>query len=247
MAYDPVKAHEYYMKYRKKGLKKGRKRGRKKATTKKETLVGLTTAGLNDNGKMLWAMKKKELQAEMNTKLAGVTDPAERQGIINDYQNTAMRELQRIKSNPSNAQAKAKKESSGKSASSNASKSSSGGSKSSKDSNNVKEKSSESKSKVSRVSTPKANITLGGGKTGGGGKMSTADQNRITNQISNSDKQKEQAKAEKQAQLDQVRSQIDDIHAQFANMSPEQQKEVREILSAQVKALKEKAKQLRGR
>ena len=47
MAYDPVKAHEYYMKYRKKGLKKGRKKGKKAAQT---SLLGVSVSGLNSDG-----------------------------------------------------------------------------------------------------------------------------------------------------------------------------------------------------
>ena len=51
------KAHEYYMEYRKKGLKKGRKKGKTKAKTKKSkktSLVGLQTGGLNEQGAMQW-------------------------------------------------------------------------------------------------------------------------------------------------------------------------------------------------
>ena len=100
MAYDPVKAHEYYIIYRKKGLKKGRKKGKGKTTTPKSSLVGLGTAGLNDAGKMQWAMLKKELNEQMNAELDGVTDIQQRKDIISRYQNQALAALQKIKSDP---------------------------------------------------------------------------------------------------------------------------------------------------
>ena len=107
MAYDPVKAHEYYMQYRKQGKKKGRKKGKGKTTSAKKTsLIGLSTAGLNDNGKMQWALKKKTLQDELNEKLAKTTDPNERKELVEDYQSKALNELRKIKSDPNMATAK---------------------------------------------------------------------------------------------------------------------------------------------
>lgn len=111
MAYDPVKAHEYYEKYRKKGLKKGRKRGkgrkkttggrRKKAAAqkkiKKESLIGLSNSGLNEAGKMQWAMQKKELQEKMNAELQAASSDEQKAEIRERYQNQALESLMKIK------------------------------------------------------------------------------------------------------------------------------------------------------
>lgn len=113
MAYDPVKAHEYYEKYRKKGLKKGRKKGtaKKKGSSKKKAkqtnLVGLSTAGLNDNGRMQAAMVKENIKKEMNEALSKETDPAKRESIRQEYQNKALSEISNLKNNPQYAKAKA--------------------------------------------------------------------------------------------------------------------------------------------
>ena len=144
MAYDPVAAHEYYIKYRKKGLLKGRKKGKKKTTTskkkgkkssvKKQKLVGLSTGGLNDSGKMQWAMAKESLTTQMNADLAKAKTDQEKQQIRQAYQNKALQELQKIKSDPSMAKQKttsSKTKSSGSSKSSSKSGSSKSSSKSS--------------------------------------------------------------------------------------------------------------------
>lgn len=134
MAYDPVKAHEYYINYRKKGLKKGRKKGKGKTTkTPKSSLVGLGTAGLNDAGKMQWAMLKKELNEQMNAELDGVTDIQQRKDIISRYQNQALAALQKIKADPGYATPKKAKASSGSSKSSGGSHKSSSSSKEKKE------------------------------------------------------------------------------------------------------------------
>lgn len=126
MAYDPVKAHEYYINYRKKGLKKGRKKGKGKAAkTPKSSLVGLGTAGLNDAGKMQWAMLKKELNEQMNAELDGVTDIQQRKDIISRYQNQALAALQKIKADPGYATPKKAKASGSSKSSSHKSSSSS--------------------------------------------------------------------------------------------------------------------------
>lgn len=110
MAYDPAKAHEYYEKYRKKGLKKGRKKGtgrkkttggrRKKAATqkiKKESLIGLSNSGLNEAGKMQWAMQKKELQEKMNAELQAASSDEQKAEIRERYQSQALEALTKIK------------------------------------------------------------------------------------------------------------------------------------------------------
>ena len=115
MAYDAAKAHEYYMKYRKKGLKKGRKKGaKKKASSKTTSLVGLSSSGLNDAGKMQAALIKENIKAEMNAALAKAKTPAERNAIRQEYQNKALTEIGKLKNDPQYAQAKSSGKSSGK-------------------------------------------------------------------------------------------------------------------------------------
>ena len=175
MAYDPIKAHEYYMKYRKKGLLKGRKKGKaktskkstKKTSTKKQSLLGLSTAGLNDTGKMQWAMAKDNLTKQMNTALAKATTDEEKQKIRSDYQNKALAELQKIKADPSMAQAK--KASTKGSAGKSSSKGSSGGT--SKSTNTAKSatkgKVSSSNGKILRSYAPKSGGSSSGSKQTG--------------------------------------------------------------------------------
>ena len=115
MAYDAAKAHEYYVKYRKKGLKKGRKKGSSKAKT--TNLVGLTTAGLNDVGKMEAAMIKENLKKEMNTALSKAKTNAEKEQIRREYQQKALDAINKLKSDSKYAAAKATKSSSAKSSS----------------------------------------------------------------------------------------------------------------------------------
>lgn len=145
MAYDPVAAHEYYIKYRKKGLLKGRKKGKKKTTTskkrgrksaaKKQNLIGLSTGGLNDTGKMQWAMAKESLTTQMNQALSKAKTDQEKLQIRQEFQNKALEQLQKIKSDPSAAKQKATStKSSGSKKSSGSSKSSFSKSSSSKSS-----------------------------------------------------------------------------------------------------------------
>ena len=49
-------AHEYYVKYRKKGIKKGRKKGSKKGSS--TGLLGVSTSGLNTDGAVEDAVKE---------------------------------------------------------------------------------------------------------------------------------------------------------------------------------------------
>ena len=104
MAYDAQKAHEYYVKYRKKGLKKGRK---KKGTT--TSLVGITTGGLNDAGKMQAALVKDQIKQEMNEALAKETDPLKRAAIRQKYQQKALEAVSKLKSDPKYATPKKEK------------------------------------------------------------------------------------------------------------------------------------------
>ena len=135
-------AREYYQKYKKKGLKKGRKKGSKKST-KQTNLVGLSNSGLNDQGKMQWALAKEKLKTDMNAALAKATTPEEKAKIRQEYQNKALGELNKIKGDPAMAKAKATKTSSAKSSSKSSSKST-GSSKSSAGSSKGSSKSSSS-------------------------------------------------------------------------------------------------------
>lgn len=156
MAYDKEKAHEYYVKYRKKGIKKGRKKGKSKTSTKKTNLVGLSTGGLNDQGKMQWAMAKEKLKTDMNAALAKAKTPEEKEKIRQEYQKKALSELQKMKSDPSMAKAKATKAASSKSAKSSKGSSSKGSSKSSGGSTKSSSGSSSSSSSTQSAELTKA-------------------------------------------------------------------------------------------
>ena len=67
MAYDKVKAHEYYVNYVKKGLKKGRT---KKQTAEEEAAAKRkSTTGLSKEGKAAAKQVKQQLQAEKKQEL----------------------------------------------------------------------------------------------------------------------------------------------------------------------------------
>ena len=115
MAYDPKKAHEYYLKYRKKGLKKGRKKGRRRATKPKQvSLIGISTGGLNDAGKMQAALIKDRVKKEMNEALQKETDPVKREAIRQEYQNKALEQVSALKADAQYAKPKSTRSSSRK-------------------------------------------------------------------------------------------------------------------------------------
>ena len=108
MAYDPIKAHEYYEKYRKKGQLKGRGKAKSKAKgkakgkakkgkaktakqpkIKKETLIGFGMSGLNGAGKMEWRAQKLQMQEQMNKELQAATTEDEKAGIREKFQTQA--------------------------------------------------------------------------------------------------------------------------------------------------------------
>lgn len=117
MAYDKQKAHEYYENYTKKGKLKGRKKGKAKKKSskngKKTNLVGLSTSGLNDEGKIEYALMKEKVTAEMNSALSRAKTDAEKDSIRREYQKKALSELNRIKSDSRFAAPKKTKASSG--------------------------------------------------------------------------------------------------------------------------------------
>lgn len=146
MAYDKQAAHEYYENYTKKGKKKGRAKGKGKKKSSTTRIVGLTQAGLNDAGKMQFALMKEKLQSEMNSALKGAKTEAEKNAIRMEYQNRALQEISKIKSNPNYAKPSSSKSSGGKSS---GGKSSGGSSKSKGSSSSGSSKSSSGSSSQS--------------------------------------------------------------------------------------------------
>lgn len=110
MAYDKQKRHEYYINYTKKGLKKGRKKGtgrKKKGTT--SSLLGVSIAGLNPEGKVEAALIKDRVKKEMNEKLKGAKTDADREQIRREYSLKAVNEIANLKNNAKYAKPKAAK------------------------------------------------------------------------------------------------------------------------------------------
>lgn len=224
MAYDPVKAHEYYMKYKKKGLKKGRKKGKgKTASTRQTSLVGLSTGGLNDAGKMNWAMTKKDLQAEMNAELAKATTDEQKAEIRADYQGRALQELQKMKKDPAFAQAKKAK--AGKAGSSKAGSSKSGSKSSGSNGKTKKEK----KAKTIKPKTSSKKIVLSSvPKTSTGGSKASSTSKAKT----------EEQKAQRQALFDQANSLIQEVSAKFKDMTPQEKTKAKKTLKDAVSKLR---------
>lgn len=111
MAYDKQKAHEYYIKYRKKGLLKGRKKGKAKTKgkakkAKQESLVGVSTSGLNEQGKIEAAFIKDDMKKQMNEALSKAKTDEERQQIKKDYSLKAVQAINDLKNNSDYAQPK---------------------------------------------------------------------------------------------------------------------------------------------
>lgn len=129
MAYDKVKAHEYYMEYRKKGRLKGRKKGKGKTTTgkgkgraKKTSLTGVSSSGLTDEGKLQAELIKNSVGKEMNEALSKAKTDEDKIRIKHEYQQKAKQQIEALKKDPKYGVQKASKGSGG------SSKSSSGGS-----------------------------------------------------------------------------------------------------------------------
>lgn len=100
------KAHEYYIKYRKKGLKKGRKKGKKTAQT---SLLGVSASGLNSDGAIEAAAIKDRVKKEMNAALAKANTDEEKLAIRKEYAKKANDEIAKLKADPKFAKAKAAK------------------------------------------------------------------------------------------------------------------------------------------
>lgn len=153
MAYDPVKAHEYYINYRKKGLKKGRKKGKGKVKT--VSLLGTSTANLNDEGRIQAALIKEKLKKEMNEALKKATTDEEKEKIRVEYSRKAAKQLAALRSDPKYAKPKTAKKTTGNSKSS-SSKSSSGSSGAKSSASGQKTEATTSTKKAPEVITPAA-------------------------------------------------------------------------------------------
>lgn len=211
MAYDKDKAHEYYIKYRKKGLLKGRGSGKtekgkgKKGSKKKTSLVGLSTSGLNDAGRMQAALVKEKITSEMNDALSKAKTDAEKEQIRQEYQNKALTEIQKLKSDGQYAQAKKEKASKSAGGSSSKSSKSSGGS--------ASKSSGSSKSGTSTKASSKTTDT--GAKT------------------------TENATAKKlQESVDKLNSLMTGLSDKIASMTDEQKAETKDILTDIIAELK---------
>lgn len=155
MAYDAAKAHEYYVNYRKKGLKKGRKKGSgTKSSTK--SLVGVSTAGLNSDGKVEAALIKEKVKKEMNEALKKAKTDEEKDQIRREYSKKAIAEMDKLKADPKYAKAKAVKAAKAPKATKTSSSKSSG----SKSSGSSKSSSSGSKTSATTAAVQKSVETL---------------------------------------------------------------------------------------
>lgn len=121
-------AKEYYQKYTKKGLKKGRKKSSK---AKQESLVGVSTSGLNQEGLIEAQLIKDNLKKQMNAELAKAKTDEEKLKIKKEYSLKAAQEMDKLKSDPKFAKPSAGKKSGGSSSKSSGSSKGSSGSKSS--------------------------------------------------------------------------------------------------------------------
>lgn len=168
MAYDKQKAHEYYKQYRKKGLKKGRTKGTGKKKTgakvKKTNLLGQTTSGLNDSGRIQAALVKEKMTAEMNAALAKATTQEEKDAIRVEYSQKAQEQIASLKNDPKYAQAKKESAKGSKGSKGSTRKKSSGGSSSSKSSggNSSTDTTREEKKKKRKAKIQKIKETVQG-------------------------------------------------------------------------------------
>lgn len=150
MAYDPVKAHEYYIKYRKKGLKKGRKKGSSKTKTGSTTFLGVSSQGFNDEGRIQAALIKEKLKKEMIEALKKATTDEEKEKIRVEYSRKAAQQLAALRSDPKYAKPKAAKKTTGNS------RSSSGSSRAKSSASGQKTEEATSTKKAPEVITPAA-------------------------------------------------------------------------------------------
>lgn len=232
----------YYQEYKKKGLKKGRKKSSKKKTSSKkgkkgksETLLGLSNSGLNDAGKMQWAMEKDNLSKQMNAELAKAKTPEERARIKQDYQNKALAALQKIKSDPK--MAKAKKEKAAKaSKGSSGNKGSSGGKESTKESSKSKKDDDEDEEESTAKSSKSSKSTAA---QGGTSKGTTTSRSAVSTSAAEPvlDESEEPLNDE---QISNIKDRIETLREQIADMPPETREMVKARVSDMITELKKR-------
>lgn len=223
MAYDPVKAHEYYIKYKKKGLLKGRKKGSKKKTSSKKkgkttALLGVSASGLNSDGAIEASLIKERLKTEMNNALAKAKTEEEKIAIRKEYSKRANAEIEKLKNDPKFARQKASSSKTSKGSSTKSSKSSSGSSGSTKGSSGSSSKNnSDSSSTIQSTSASTASSSV------------TASQKR--------------AEMEKiQSTVKDLSGKITDIYSKLSTMNDAERAQAKEVVSTLLDALKKRLK-----
>ena len=253
MAYDPIKAHEYYEKYVKKGLRKGRKKGssdtkkssskkkgssKKKASTKKTSLIGVSTSGLNNAGRIEAAFVKEKITKQMNDALAKETTDEGKEKVRREYSQKAQEELDKLKKDPKYAKEKKASSKSGKSSN----KGSSGGSSS--------KGSSKDTSKGTSKSTTKTKDTTGT-------KKSSNSKVKVINTVqSTSSSGKGNVKAgftidnslneERQKLVDQANKVIESISSQLSGLSPSEKVQAKKKITATLNTIRKKINSVKG-
>lgn len=100
----------YYQNYRKKGIKKGRKRSTgttgTSTTAKSAGLLGVSTVGLNDEGRIRGALIKEKVKKEMNEALKKATTDEEKEQIRLEYSRKAQQQISALKADPQYAKPK---------------------------------------------------------------------------------------------------------------------------------------------
>jgi hypothetical protein len=214
MAYDKAKAHDYYEKYTKKGLKKGRKKGKKKAKSTKiktQSLIGVSSGGLNSDGAIEAALVKDRIKKEMNEALKSAKTDAERDDIKRAYSKKANAEIEKLKHDPKFAKVTKKKEKKQKAPKSPKSSSSKG---------------SSSKGSSSKASSSKSTSA----------KSSTSAKASTSAVKAEQAKTEEQPKTESERTLDTIK----DLQAKLDTMTEEQKELAKELISSLTDEYKKK-------
>lgn len=214
MAYDKAKAHDYYEKYTKKGLKKGRKKGKKKAKSTKiktQSLIGVSSGGLNSDGAIEAALVKDRIKKEMNEALKSAKTDAERDDIKRAYSKKANAEIEKLKHDPKFAKVTKKKE--------------------------KKQKALKSpKSSSSKGSSSKASSSKGSSSKSTSAKSSNSAKASTSAVKAEQAKTEEQPKTESERTLDTIK----DLQAKLDTMTEEQKELAKELISSLIDEYKKK-------
>jgi hypothetical protein len=219
MAYDKAKAHDYYEKYTKKGLKKGRKKGKKKAKSTKiktQSLIGVSSGGLNSDGAIEAALVKDRIKKEMNEALKSAKTDAERDDIKRAYSKKANAEIEKLKHDPKFAKVTKKKEKKQKAPKS--------------------PKSSSSKGSSSKGSSSKGSSSKGSSSKSTSAKSSTSAKASTSAVKAEQAKTEEQPKTESERTLDTIK----DLQAKLDTMTEEQKELAKELISSLIDEYKKK-------